>query len=106
METSPIPLVAEVSALYEIVELGVSGIQLSEETAVGKFPLEAVRWIRGVERLVNDESDIRRARAASNGRAPLSPRKRRADRVVDVGEVAELKPPNLGLPGGAQLHVA
>ena len=26
-----------------------------------------VRWIRGVERLVNDESDIRRPRAASSG---------------------------------------
>jgi pyruvate kinase len=64
MESSPIPHVAEVSALYEIVKLGVSGIQLSEETAVGKFPLEAVRWIRDVERLVNDESDIRRPRAA------------------------------------------
>jgi pyruvate kinase len=67
MESSPIPHVAEVSALYEIVKLGVSGIQLSEETAVGKFPLEAVRWIREVERLVNDESDIRRPRAASSG---------------------------------------
>jgi len=67
MESSPIPQVAEVSALYEIIKLGVSGIQLSEETAVGKFPLEAVRWIREVERLVNDESDIRRPRAASSG---------------------------------------
>ena len=67
MESSPIPQVAEVCALYEIVKLGVSGIQLSEETAVGKFPLEAVRWIRKVERLVNEESDIRRPRAGSGG---------------------------------------
>jgi pyruvate kinase len=67
LERSPIPQVAEVCALYELVTLGVSGIQLSDETAVGKFPLEAVRWIRAVEKLVNDEGDIRRPRAAASG---------------------------------------
>jgi pyruvate kinase len=55
MEHSPIPMVSEVTGLYEMIKLGVSGIQLSEETAVGKYPVEAVRWIRDVERLVEAE---------------------------------------------------
>jgi pyruvate kinase len=55
MEHSPIPMVSEVTGLYEMIKLGVSGIQLSEETAVGKFPVEAVRWIRDIERLVEAE---------------------------------------------------
>jgi pyruvate kinase len=55
MEHSPIPMVSEVTGLYEMIKLGVSGIQLSEETAVGKFPVEAVRWVRDVERLVEAE---------------------------------------------------
>lgn len=59
MEHAPIPQVSEVCGLYEVIKLGVSGIQLSEETAVGKFPMEAVRWIRDVERLVNEESHLR-----------------------------------------------
>jgi len=55
MEHSPIPLVSEVTGLYETIKLGVSGIQLSEETAVGLHPVEAVRWVRDVERLVEAE---------------------------------------------------
>ena len=55
MEHSPIPMVSEVTGLYEMIKLGVSGIQLSEETAVGKYHVEAVRWIRDIERLVDAE---------------------------------------------------
>lgn len=58
MEHAPIPMVSEVCGLYDVIKLGVSGIQLSEETAVGKFPVEAVRWIRDVERLVSEESYV------------------------------------------------
>ena len=55
MEHSPIPMVSEVTGLYEMIKLGVSGIQLSEETAVGLYPVEAVRWVRDVQRLVEAE---------------------------------------------------
>jgi len=58
MEHSPIPMVSEVCGLYEVIKLGVSGIQLSEETAVGRYPVDAVRWIRDVERLVNREGSL------------------------------------------------
>jgi len=45
METSPIPLIAELTSLHETIKSGISGIQLSEETAVGKYPLECVKLI-------------------------------------------------------------
>ena len=35
METSPIPTIAEVVDLYNTFKMGVYGIQLSEETAIG-----------------------------------------------------------------------
>lgn len=52
MEQYPVPRISEVCALYETIKVGVSGIQLSEETAVGAYPVEAVRWIREIEKLV------------------------------------------------------
>jgi len=45
METQPIPLIAELMGLHEAINSGVSGIQLSEETAVGKFPEECVKLV-------------------------------------------------------------
>jgi pyruvate kinase len=67
MEHSPIPMVSEVSGLYEMIKLGVSGIQLSEETAIGKYPVEAVRWIRDVERLVEAEGYLATAHRRAAG---------------------------------------
>lgn len=61
METSPVPHIAEVCALYETIKLGISGLQLSEETAVGKFPVQAVKWIRDIEALVTQEGKLRLA---------------------------------------------
>lgn len=58
METAPVPRISEVCALYETIKLGVAGIQLSEETAVGRYPLEAVRWIRDIERIVVGEQQL------------------------------------------------
>lgn len=58
MMHSPVPQISEVCALYETVKLGVSGIQLSEETAVGKHPLKAIKWIRDVEDLVIKEGRL------------------------------------------------
>jgi len=76
MEHAPIPQIAEVCALYDVIDLGISGIQLSEETAVGKFPLEAVRWIKDVERLVNKQGRLRASPAnfVPAARKPPKPR--------------------------------
>lgn len=43
MERYPVPLIAEVIDLHKTLKAGVQGIQLSEETAVGSYPVECVR---------------------------------------------------------------
>ena len=45
MVEHPIPLIAEVESLYAAVRSGVQGVQLSEETAIGKFPVAAVAMV-------------------------------------------------------------
>lgn len=45
METKPIPTIGEVEALYEIMKSGVYGVQMSEETAVGRYVPECVRLL-------------------------------------------------------------
>ena len=43
MENNPVPLIAEIIDLHRTIKRGVSGIQLSEETALGKYPCECVK---------------------------------------------------------------
>lgn len=45
MEHSPVPLIAEIMDLHKTIKSGVSGIQLSEETASGKYPYECVKLV-------------------------------------------------------------
>ena len=45
MEERPVPLIAEVVDLYKTIKTGVDGIQLSEETSVGKYPVECVQLV-------------------------------------------------------------
>lgn len=45
MELYPIPSIAEEIDLYKTILSGVEGIQLSEETAVGKYPVECVEHV-------------------------------------------------------------
>ncbi len=45
MEENPVPLIAEVMDLAKTLGQGVSGIQLSEETAIGKYPEKCVKLI-------------------------------------------------------------
>lgn len=49
MELNPLPTIAEIESLYNIFKSGVYGLQLSEETAVGK-------WIRECVNVLNDMS--------------------------------------------------
>lgn len=48
METHPIPLLSETSDLYNTLQLDIEGIQLSEETAVGKNPIGCLNFINSV----------------------------------------------------------
>lgn len=45
METYPVPLIAEIMDLHKTISSGITGIQLSEETAIGKYPFESVKLI-------------------------------------------------------------
>jgi pyruvate kinase len=45
MILNPLPSISEVTSLHEAFEDRIHGIQLSEETAAGRFPLEALGWL-------------------------------------------------------------
>ena len=55
METKPIPTIAEIEALYDIYKAGVYGVQMSEETAVGKYVKNCVAVLHGMEKEVRSE---------------------------------------------------
>ncbi len=56
METKPIPTIGEVEALYDIYKSGVYGVQMSEETAVGKYVKNCVDQLLKMEQEVLSET--------------------------------------------------
>jgi pyruvate kinase len=48
MEERPLPTIAEIIDLYNSIKKGIYGIQLSEETAIGKYPKECLEAIHMV----------------------------------------------------------
>lgn len=58
MESKPIPTIGEVEALYEIYKSGVYGVQMSEETAVGKYVRETVAVLSDMFESVKEETVI------------------------------------------------
>ena len=63
MLQSPLPSIAEIDSFYDLLHLGIEGIQVSEETSVGNHGLEVVRMIRkgveDVQRFSNENSGER-----------------------------------------------
>ncbi len=55
METKPLPTIGEVEALYEIYKSGVYGVQMSEETAVGKYVRNCVDTLIKMQKEVESE---------------------------------------------------
>lgn len=55
METKPIPTIGEIEALYEIYKSSAYGVQMSEETAVGKYVKECVDMLYKMEREIMAE---------------------------------------------------
>lgn len=58
MESKPIPTIGEIEALYEIYKSGVYGVQMSEETAVGKYVKETVAILNDMFSSVEKETLI------------------------------------------------
>ena len=55
MVDKPIPTIAEMIDLYNSFKMGIHGIQLSEETAVGLYPAECLKVIKNVVREIDSE---------------------------------------------------
>ncbi len=55
MENKPLPYIAEVSDITNAVLNGASALMLSEETAVGQFPIESVKILKKVSTSVEQE---------------------------------------------------
>jgi pyruvate kinase len=55
METKPIPTIGEIEALYEIMKSGVYGVQMSEETAVGRYVPECIHLLEQMDREIMAE---------------------------------------------------
>lgn len=58
MESKPIPTIGEIEALYEIYKSGVYGVQMSEETAVGKYVKESIAVLNNMFDSVKEETII------------------------------------------------
>ena len=56
MESKPLPTIGEIEALYEIYKSGVYGVQMSEETAVGKYVKETVSVLNDMFSSVKEET--------------------------------------------------
>lgn len=54
METNPVPTRAEVSDIFHAVYHGAWGVMVTGETAVGKYPVEAVRYLANTSKEVNN----------------------------------------------------
>jgi pyruvate kinase len=42
----PLPSIAEIDSLHGLIHEGIDGVQLSEETSVGRYPREAIQLVR------------------------------------------------------------
>jgi len=57
MIDSPLPSRAEVSDLYSLLDMGVDGIVLAAEVAIGKHPIESVQLVNFIRKLHSYEAD-------------------------------------------------
>jgi len=52
----PVPTIAEIIDLYNTLNMGIYGIQLSEETSIGKYPRECLEVIHGLIKEIDEET--------------------------------------------------
>ncbi len=58
MEENPIPTIPEVIDLYNTLKSGIYGIQMSEETAIGKYPKNCLNTIIELMNEINSETFV------------------------------------------------
>ncbi len=68
MVSSPRPTRAEATDVANAVLDGADAVMLSEESAVGQYPVEAVRWLDRIAQATESSFDARALRAADMGR--------------------------------------
>lgn len=88
MENKPLPYIAEVSDITNAIINGASTLMLSEETAVGKYPIESVKMLKKVittveENIRNNLKVIILAAGESPGFGSLTTNKHKS--MVDIG---------------------
>lgn len=64
MIENPIPTRAEVVDVYEAVENGVDALMVTGETAIGKYPLEVVKWLIKIIKVAESHATQSRERSA------------------------------------------
>ena len=55
MTKKDVPNISEVNDLFNAIKMGAYGIQLSEETAIGKYPVKCVEIIKSLYNKAKDK---------------------------------------------------
>jgi len=85
MLENPVPTRAEVVDITMAVSEGADALMLTGETAVGRYPLEAIRWLRRIIEFAEREFEVPRPRK------PKNLRQRYAKGVTELAEDLEAK---------------
>ena len=88
MENKPLPYIAEISDITNAIINGASALMLSEETAIGKYPIESVKILNKVihtveEKINNNLKVIVLAAGESPGFGSLTANKHKS--MIDIG---------------------